>query len=133
MIELSKEGSAFQVQSVWDERRSLQTKFTNVTIMGDYAYGLCDGILECVELETGERQWKDRRGDYGHGQILGVGELILVVGEDGRVALVEANPEEFVELTSFQAIEGKTWNNPCLYGKLLLVRNSEQAACYELP
>ena len=40
---------------------------------------------------------------------------------DGKVALVEANPEQFTELTSFQAIEGLTWNNPCLYGKLLLV------------
>jgi outer membrane protein assembly factor BamB len=134
MIELtSAAGDALQVRSVWNEPRNLQTKFTNVAIIDDYAYGLSDGILECVEVATGERQWKERRGDYGHGQILGVGKLILVQAEDGRVVLVEANPEELVELTSFQALAGKTWNNPCLYGRLLLVRNSEQAACYELP
>jgi hypothetical protein len=31
------------------------------------------------------------------------------------------------------AIEGVTWNNPALAGPLLLVRNAEQAACFELP
>lgn len=134
LIELTRQSDeSFQVRGVWNKPRNLQTKFTNVTIIGDHVFGLSDGILECVELETGERQWKDRRGDFGHGQILGVGKLILVQAEDGRVVLIEANPEELVELTSFQALEGKTWNNPCLYGKLLLVRNSEQAACYELP
>lgn len=115
----------------WRSNRVLQTKFTNVTVIGGHVYGLSDGILECVELETGERKWK--RGRYNHGQILGVGQRILVLAEDGKVALVEANPEKFVELTSFQAIDGLTWNNPCLYGKLLLVRNGQEAACYELP
>ena len=115
----------------WANTRVLQTKFTNVTIIGDHVYGLSDGILECVDLQSGQRRWK--KGRYNHGQILGVGELILVISEDGEVALVEANPEKFVELTTFQAIDGLTWNNPCLYGKLLLVRNGKQAACYELP
>ena len=115
----------------WVNSRVLQTKFTNVTIIDGYAYGLSDGILECCDVESGQRRWK--KGRYNHGQILGVGQRILVLSEDGRLALVEANPEEFVELTSFQVLEGKTWNNLCLYGKLLLVRNGEEAACYELP
>jgi outer membrane protein assembly factor BamB len=133
LIELTAAGSGekLAVSSVWEGNRVLHTKFTNVVVIGDHIYGLSDGILECVELETGKRSWK--KGRFGHGQILGVGDLLLVQAEDGAVALVEANPEAFVELTRFQAIEGKTWNNPCLYGKRLIVRNAEEAACYELP
>jgi outer membrane protein assembly factor BamB len=123
--------SAAAPSEQWVNTRVLQTKFTNVTVIDGHVYALSDGILECVELETGKRRWK--KGRYNHGQILGVGKLILVQAEDGDVALVEANPEQFVELTTFPAIEGMTWNNPCLYGKLLLVRNGEEAACYELP
>lgn len=115
----------------WANSRVLQTKFTNVTVIGGNIYGLSDGILECVDPNTGQRRWK--RGRYGHGQILGVGELILIQAEDGRVALVRADPDQHVELGQFQALEGKTWNNLCLYGKMLLVRNGEQAACYALP
>ena len=32
-----------------------------------------------------------------------------------------------------KAIEGISWNNLCLYGPYLLVRNSKQAACFKLP
>jgi outer membrane protein assembly factor BamB len=119
------------VRSLWASNRVLQTKFTNVTIIGEHIFGLSDGILECVELATGKRAWK--KGRYGHGQILGVGQLILVQAEEGEVVLVEANPKELVELARFQAVEGKTWNNLCLAGRRLLVRNAEQAAAYELP
>ncbi len=112
--------------------RSLQTKFTNVAILRDgYVYGLSDGILECIDVEHGKRQWKN--GRYGHGQILLVGDFILVLGETGELMLVEANPQKFVELGQIQALEGKTWNNLTLVGPSLLIRNGEQAACYQLP
>ncbi|MDX1944373.1 MAG: PQQ-binding-like beta-propeller repeat protein [Pirellulaceae bacterium] len=123
-------GTPAAPQSVWATHRVLQTKFTNVTLIGDYAYALSEGILECVEVASGKRQWK--AGRYGHGQVLGVGELILVQAETGDVALVEANPKKFVELGQFPALDGKTWNNLCLVGNKLLVRNAEEAACYEL-
>ena len=121
----------FQVDEVWRTRRSLRTKFTNAVVHEGYIYGLSDGILECVDVETGTRQWK--KGRYGHGQLLGVGPLLLVQAESGDVAMVEATPTELRELGRFTAFEEKTWNNLCLYGRLLLVRNAEEAACYELP
>jgi hypothetical protein len=62
-----------------------------------------------------------------------VDDEILVQAESGEVALVDAVPEAFRELTRFTAIEGKTWNNPVLSGDRLLVRNAEEAACYVLP
>jgi outer membrane protein assembly factor BamB len=118
-------------ETIWRHSRNLQTKMTNVVIHKGLVYGLSDGILECVELANGERQWKS--GRYHHGQILRVGELLLVETEDGEIVLVELTPEAHRELGRFEAIEGKSWNNLCLYGRYLLVRNSNEAACYELP
>ena len=43
-----------------------------------------------------------------------------------------SDPNEYHELARFQAIDGKTWNNPAISGNLLLVRNAVEAACYEL-
>jgi len=43
-----------------------------------------------------------------------VDELILVMAEDGDVALVEATPEAFRELGRFEVLGDKTWNNPAL-------------------
>jgi outer membrane protein assembly factor BamB len=119
------------VRPVWQESKLLKTKFTNVVLHDGHAFGLSDGILECVRLADGKRAWK--RGRYGQGQVLRVGGLLLVQAESGAVVLVEATPEEHRELARLEAIAGQTWNNPCLSGSRLLVRNAEEAACYDVP
>lgn len=119
-------------ESIWVGRGKLKTKFTNVVVRDGFIYGLSDGILECVELDTGKRRWKNRRGDYGHGQILAVGDVLLVQAETGEVAMVELNPDQLVELGRFEALSERTWNTPCLYGSRLLVRNASEAACYRV-
>ena len=131
LFEVKPEGDRWTPSVLWHNAHALQTKFTNVVRRGEYLYGLSDGILECIDIEAGKRQWKS--GRYGHGQILLAGDLLLVVGETGELALVEANPEKHVELGRIQALEGKTWNNPALVGAELLLRNGDEAVAYELP
>jgi outer membrane protein assembly factor BamB len=132
LLEFSKGSTdAFDVKSKWNEKMLLKTKFTTVVVYQQHAYGLSDGIMECVHLATGKREWK--KGRYGQGQILGVDNVILVQAESGDVAMIAATPAGFNELGRFNALEGITWNNLCLTGKRLLVRNSEMAACFELP
>ena len=125
------ENSAWKAEKIWKKHNVLRTKFTNVVVKGEHTYGLSDGILQCVETLTGRTRWK--KGRYGHGQILLVDDKILVLGENGEVHLVAADPKRHREFGSFQAIEGTTWNNLCLYGPYLLVRNSQEAACFKLP
>lgn len=121
----------WSMREVWHETGSLKTKFTNVAIHEGHAYGLSDGILECVRLADGKRMWKG--GRYGQGQVLRVGGLLLVQAESGEVVLVDAAPAKHSVRSRLDAIKGQTWNNLCLAGRRLLVRNAEEAACYELP
>jgi len=118
------------VDTVW-KNLNLKTKFTNVVVRDGCVFGLDEGILTCLDLADGSRRWK--QGRYGHGQILLVGDVILVQADTGDVALVAATGAHYQELTRFTALQGKTWNNPVLSGPYLFVRNAEEAACYELP
>jgi outer membrane protein assembly factor BamB len=128
---LKNDAGKWSAEPVWQDARKMKTKFTNVVVRDGFIHGLSDGILECLAIDDGHRRWK--KGRYGHGQILGVGDLLLVLAESGELVLCELNPEKQVELARFQAIEGKTWNTFALYGRRVLVRNGEEAACYELP
>ena len=119
-----------QVRSLWASSRVLKTKFTNACLYEGYAYGLSDGVLECVEISSGRRAWK--RGRFGHGQLLRVGTLLLVQAESGEIFLLEANPQRFQQLGSIPALAGQTWNNLCLYENRLLARNAREATCYAL-
>ena len=123
-------GNEWTVSVLW-KNLNLKTKFTNVVVRDGFVYGLDEGILTCLNLADGSRRWK--QGRYGHGQILLVGNLILVQAETGYVALVDATPKKFKELARFDALHEQTWNNPALSGQYLLVRNAQEAACYELP
>jgi outer membrane protein assembly factor BamB len=114
----------------------MKTKFSNVVLRDGYVYGLDDVLLECIELETGTVIWKKRRVPvFGHGQIMLVGNTILVLSETGELALVEATPDQYRELASMQALDDSnvTWNNPAFAPPYLLVRNNREVACYRLP
>ena len=64
-----------------------------------------------------------------------IGDTILVLSENGELALVRANSDEYQELESLQALDESnvTWNNPAFAPPYLLIRNAREAACYELP
>lgn len=133
LLELTPtEDGLFDAQPVWRNKRSLRTKFTNAVTTSTHAYGLSDGMLECIDLATGERIWKE--GRYGHGQILLTGRLLAVLDEEGEVFLVEATPDrENSVVGHFPGVSGKTWNNLAIYGDLLVVRNAQEAAVFRLP
>ncbi len=123
---------SWQVEEIWRNTGVMKTKFSNVIVHENCIFGLDDVMLECLEIETGRKRWK-HRGSYGFGQILRVGSSLMVMGEDGRLTLFEVSTKAAKELGQFAALDAKTWNNPCVFGRFLLVRNSEEAACYELP
>jgi outer membrane protein assembly factor BamB len=131
MLNIERSAAGGWSATVLWKNRSLKPKFTNLVRRGHYVYGLDDGVLACVNLEQGNREWKE--GRYGHGQILLVDDLLLIQAESGDVVLVEISPEKPHEQARFRALQGKTWNNPVLLRDLLLVRNDQEAACYRLP
>ncbi len=132
LLQIRYESGHWSASELWASKRLLKTKFTNVAIFGDHAYGLSDGILECIDWKAGKSLWKSRKGRYRQGQILGLRDTILVQAERGYVALVRASPQGFDELARFDAIEGQTWNNLCFAPPHLLVRNATEAACFVL-
>ena len=117
-------------QEVW-KGRTMKNQFNTSAVRQGCLYGLDDGLLACVDAATGERKWKE--GHYGSGQSLLVDDLVLIQSEPGEVVLAEAKSDAFHELARLPALSRKTWNYPTLAGRYLLVRNDQEAACYELP
>ncbi len=131
LLRISRDASGRMSSNlIWESVR-LKAMFTNLVYYEGFVYGLDDGILVCLDPETGRRRWK--RGRYGHGQVLLVEDLLLVQGEHGDIILVEPDPAELRELARFSVMDAKVWNPPALAGSYLLVRNDEEAALFELP
>jgi outer membrane protein assembly factor BamB len=129
MVELSRDGDRFAVREVWRNSR-MKNRFSGSVLHDGVIYGLDEGILAALDVETGELKWKG--GRYGYGQVLLAGNNLIVLTEDGDLALVRATPDRHQELTRFPVLEGKTWNVPAIAGGYLLVRNLAEMAAFDL-
>ena len=111
----------------------LKPYYNDYIVHNGHAFGFDGSILSCIDLKDGTRKWKG--GRYGAGQLvlLRDQDLLLVLTEDGDIALVSASPDGFKEIARAPAIQGKTWNHPVVVGDVLLVRNGEEMAAFRLP
>ena len=59
-------------------------------------------------------------------------DALLVISEDGELAVVSATPDEYREISKAPALSAKTWNHPVVIGDTLLVRNGEEMMALRL-
>ena len=131
-IAVSRGNGTWAAAETWTSR-GLKPYFNDFVVHKGHAYGFDSNILSCIDLADGTRKWKG--GRYGNGQLvlLADQDAMLVLGEEGEIALVKAAPDAFTELAKIPGLDGKTWNHPVVVGDRLLVRNSEEMAAFRLP
>nr|WP_236624144.1 PQQ-binding-like beta-propeller repeat protein [Rhodopirellula baltica] len=130
----SSETETFVAEEIWHSSRVLKTKFNHTLVRDGIAYGLSNGALQAVEIESGKRLWEQSRRDrLGQGQAVLVEDVLVVQGEEGEVVLVAADPDDYQELIRIPALQRKTWNIPTVVDNLILIRNAHQAIALELP
>jgi outer membrane protein assembly factor BamB len=128
-IEIAPDGDRFRATKLWEHTR-MKNKLSSSVLLDGFVYGLDEGILSCVEAETGRVAWK--AGRYGHGQLLLAGDRLLITTETGELALVRATPDRHEELARVPGIDGRTWNVPALEDGILLVRNAREMAAFDV-
>ncbi|MFY9609679.1 MAG: PQQ-binding-like beta-propeller repeat protein [Blastocatellia bacterium] len=129
LVEISGSGDGLAARKVW-ENTSMKNKFNSSVLHEGNVYGLDEGILTCVDVNTGDRKWKG--GRYGYGQVILASGHLIIITDAGDLVLVKATPDKHTEVARFSAIEGKTWNYPAIADGRLLVRNQTQMACFDL-
>ena len=99
---------------------------------GDHYYGIHgqaggrsrQAPLKCVELMTGKVIWEQQ--GFGVGTVIRVGKTLVILSDQGELALVDADPGGYRERARFQVLGGKDmWTPPTYANGLLYCRNQE--------
>ncbi|RMH15873.1 MAG: hypothetical protein D6696_19560 [Acidobacteria bacterium] len=117
------------VEVVW-RSRVMKNHFNGSVRAGDYLYGFDNGVLKCIAVAGGEERWRQR--GFGKGSLILADGHLVVLGERGDLALVEARPEAYVEKGRVKALIGRSWTSPTLAGSWLFVRNQQEIAGLEV-
>jgi outer membrane protein assembly factor BamB len=129
LVDVKGSGNSFTATTIW-ENINMKNKFNSSVFHNGYVYGLDEGILTCLDVNTGERKWKG--GRYGYGQVIVASDHLIVTSDSGDLALVKAAPDQYTEVARFSALQGKTWNYPAIADGRLLVRNANEMAAYDI-
>lgn len=131
-LHVSRTGGTWVIEERWTSN-GLKPYFNDFVVHKGHGYGFDGSILSAVDLADGKRKWKG--GRFGNGQLILLADqdLLLVVSEEGELALVSATPDQFTEIARIPALDGKTWNHPVVVGDTLLLRNGEEMKAFRLP
>ncbi|MBC8316143.1 MAG: PQQ-binding-like beta-propeller repeat protein [Bacteroidales bacterium] len=109
---------------------SMKNDFSSCLYYNGYIYGFHVASLRCISAETGKVKWTKR--GFGKGSLILVDNKLLVLSDQGKLAVVEATPDSYIENGSIQSISGKSWTAPSFQDGKIYVRNLTEAACYTL-
>lgn len=129
LLRIEAGGDGMAATRVWENRR-MKNHFGTSVLVGDYIYGFDNAILKCIEARTGKEQWKHR--GYGKGALVYADGHLILLSDNGRLALARATPEGFKERAGAQVLAGRSWTAPTLANGRVFVRDMRKIVCLDL-
>jgi len=135
-IQVTQEGSSYRAERVWTAKESA-INFSSPVAVGPYVYGLGPARnLICVEARTGQQAWSQEgyftsSPGQAYASFLVLGKNLLVLGDNGQLHLIAAEPKGFRELASAQVC-GRNWCNPAYADGRLFLRDGQELRCVQL-
>jgi len=129
VLQIQGQGGAMKVEPVW-RSRVMKNHWASSILHQGYIYGFDDGILACIDANTGEQQWQQR--GFQKGSLIFADGHLIILGERGNLALAEATPSAYKEKAAAEVLRGKCWTMPTLAGGKLYVRNQSEILCLDM-
>ena len=132
-IELRQAGGKTTATEKWYSNRT-RVHIGTVIRVGDYLY-LSSGdfgpaFLTAVDVKTGRQVWQNRA--FARAQLLYADGKLIVLDEDGTLALATVSPEGLEVLSRASVLENVSWTPPTLAGATLYVRDRKTLAAFNL-
>ena len=117
------------VEEIWKSER-IQNRLATSVLHGNHLYGFHKTILKCIDADTGTEKWKAR--GFGEGTLILAEDHLIILGDRGKLGLVEATPAAFNEVASAEVLSGLCWTVPTIANGRLYARNEKEMVCLDM-
>lgn len=132
-VKLTKKDRKTVTEDLWFSKK-MRLHHCNSVQIGDYVFGSSGDFGPAfymgMKLATGDIAWRER-GFSKATTILADGKLIIL-DEDGNLALAKATPESFKVLSKVKLTEKYSWAAPTLVGTKLYLRDRKVIMALDL-
>lgn len=131
LIEIGGRPGAMAAREVY-RNRNLINHHGGMVLVDGCVFGCDERALVCLDAKTGEIVWQDR--SVGKGSVTYADGHLYVRGENGPMALVEANTKQYVEKGRFEPprSDRQAWAYPVVAAGKLLLRDQDKLYCYDI-
>ena len=129
LFQMSLDDGTPKAELVW-ESRNMKNYLSTCVLLDGHLYGFNATRLTCMDFETGDSNW--RESGFNKGSLIAADGRLIILGERGNLALAEASPEEYREISKFQLFDSITWIVPTLANGRLYVRGEAEVVCLDL-
>jgi outer membrane protein assembly factor BamB len=102
--------------------------------LGDTIYGSSGdfgpAFLMAIDVKNGHVLWRDR--GFARATLLLAGDKLVILDEEGTLALATASPEGLKVLSQAKVLEDKSWTVPTLVGTRLYLRDEHTIMALDL-
>ena len=127
---LSAAGGTVSCKEIYTNKQ-MKNHYNSCVLLEGFLYGFDNNVMRCQELATGKILWTNRT--VGKGAVIAAQGHLIVLGEKGAMALVEATSKAYTEKGRFQALASKrAWTPPALARGKLYVRDLERITCIDI-
>jgi outer membrane protein assembly factor BamB len=131
-LELRQANGRTTVRELWHTPR-VQSHFGTIVRVGDHAFlssGMGPAFMTAVNVKTGAIGWQQR--GFARAQLIHADGKLVLLDEDGTLALATASPERFDVLARASLLKHLAWTPPTLVGTRLDVRDRASIMALDL-
>jgi len=112
-------GGALGVEEVW-RHRGMKNHFNNSVHHEGVLYGFDGRFFTALDLGSGALRWRER--GFGEGSVVRAGDHLVVLGEEGEIALVAPHRDGLRVLFRQVVLSGRSWTPPSLAEGAIFLR-----------
>lgn len=134
ILDVRRDGDEWKAEVLWYTRKlrlmhgtAVRAGNTVLASSGDFGPAFLTG----VDIESGELRFRQR--GFAKANVVKIGDLFLVLDEDGKLGLLELGADGFEVLAEKEGVlDGVTWSAPVVVGSRVYLRSRTEVVALDL-